>query len=484
MNFRLLAFFLGELSFTCAAALLLPLLLASFSGEKTVFNFLSASLIGVILGFIFVQFGKAEEKEITYREGVAIVGLGWLVVTFLGSLPYVFACVLDPVSAFFESVSGFTTTGATTIAKINGLPSSILLWRSMTHWFGGIGIIVVFIALLPQVGRGTVHMFNAEVTGPTEERVLPRIKTTAVVLCKIYALFTLAAMLLLMMAGMDFFDSLTHSFSTIATGGFSNYDASIAQFKSPLVEAIITLFMIIAGGNFGLYYAASRKGLRVFWQDTEFKAYVSIIVAITTAIALNLYYNNYFDGTDSLRHSVFQVASIISTTGFVSIDFDVWPPFSKLCLVLLMFVGGCAGSTAGGIKVSRVVLLAKMAIAHLERTIHPSMVVDISMNGKTIPTRVIAGIARFFFLYIVIFALLSLLMASTGLTVIDSIGIIAATISSVGPALGVAGATCTYAEITPFGKIVVCLAMLLGRLELFTLLVLLRPEFWRATRHW
>lgn len=484
MNFRLLSFFLGKLCTTCAISLCLPLLLALFLGEDSILAFLGAIMSGASLGFLFIKYGESEDVGITYREGVAIVGFGWLIITFLGSLPYVFTGVLDPISAFFESVSGFTTTGATAISQIEILPRSLLLWRSLTHWIGGIGIIVVFIALLPQIGGGAVHMFNAEVTGPTAERVLPRIKTTAIALCKIYAAFTMIEMAMLYLAGMTAFEAVNHSFSTIATGGFSTYDTSVVHFKSPLIEAIIAFFMMLAGGNFALYYMVGEKGLSVLWRDTEFKVYAVIIIAATFAITLNLYFNNFFDGITSLRHSVFQVASIISTTGFVSNDFDVWPPFSKLCLVLLMFIGGCAGSTAGAIKVSRVVILVKTAFAHLKRSIHPSMVIDISMSGKTVPPSVIAGIARFFFLYIIIFAFLAFLMAMTGLTVVDSIGIIAATISSVGPALGVAGATCTYADITSFGKIVICLAMLLGRLELFTLLVLLRPEFWRSTRNW
>ena len=484
MNFRLLSFFLGKLCLTCGAALLLPSLLALYGDEKTAYDFLSSSLIAGSLGFFFVGYGNADGKGITYREGVAIVGLGWLIITLLGSLPYIFAGVLDPVSAFFESVSGFTTTGVTAFEKISSLPSSVLLWQSMTHWFGGIGIVVVFIALLPQVGSGTVHMFNAEVTGPTAERVMPRIKNTALVLFKIYALFTLSAMLLLMLAGMSVFDAVTHSLSTIAAGGFSNYDDGIAHFNSPLIEGIITFFMIVAGSNFGLYYQASHNGLRALWQNTEFRAYVSIIVLMSIAIAGNLYYNNVFNGTNSLRYSIFHVTSVISTTGFVSGDFNNWPTFSKLGLLFLMVVGGCAGSTAGGIKVSRLVVLVKMVFAHLKGTFHPSMVFDITMNGKTVPSRVIAGIARFFFLCVVVFAVLSFLMAASGLSVVESISIIAATISSVGPVLGVAEAAFVYSEITPFGKMVVCLSMLLGRLELFTLLVLLRPEFWRSTRYW
>ncbi|MEG1726885.1 MAG: TrkH family potassium uptake protein [Acidaminococcaceae bacterium] len=484
MNFNIVCYLLGRLCMACVMALGVPLVLAVFFKEAAWEAFVLTITVGIVLGLVFLKLGKMEDERITFREGVAVVGCGWIVITMLGALPYVFTGTLDPVSAFFESVSGFTTTGATTISALATVPLSVIFWRSLTHWLGGIGIIVIFIALLPHVGSGIVHMFNAEVTGPSAERVLPRIKTTAAALCKIYVLFTAIEMVLLYFAGMSVFDAVTNSFSTVATGGFANNDASIVAYHSPLIEGIIAFFMIVAGGNFALYYMVSKKGWRTLWEDTEFKFYILIIAIITGAISLNLFCRGFFNGVESFRYAVFQVASIISTTGFVSNDFDVWPAFSKLCLILLMFIGGCAGSTAGGIKVTRIVILCKLALAELKRVIHPSMVAKVTMNGKQIPDSIIAGITRFFFLYVVLFAFFTFLMVATGLTVMDSIGVISATISSVGPALGVAGATCTYATITPFGKLVICAAMLLGRLELFTLMVLLRPEFWRSTRNW
>lgn len=484
MNLRLVSFLLGRLSLACVGVMVLPLALAFFYAENTYTAFLKTIIIGVILAQILIAYGRMQGETITFREGVAVVGCGWLLITLLGALPYIFTGTLGAVSAFFESVSGFTTTGATTITNIEIVPKSVLFWRSLTHWMGGIGIIVIFIALLPHVGSGAVHMFNAEVTGPSAERVLPRIKNTSAALVKIYISFTLFLTVLLYFAGMNCYDAINHAFSTIATGGFSTYNSSVAAFKSPLIEGILTFFMILAGGNFALYYVVGTKGLRQFWKDTEFKVYIAIISVATSMIMLNLYFKNYFDLLESFRFAVFQVASVISTTGFVSNDFDVWPAFSKLCLVMLMFIGGCAGSTAGAIKVSRLVIFVKLIFAELKHTIHPSMVINVAMNKQPIAKSVIAGITRFFFLYIVLFAFFVLLMTMTGLNIVDSIGVIATTISSVGPGLGAVGATCTYAGITPFGKLVICLAMLLGRLELFTLMVLLRPEFWRSTRNW
>ncbi len=485
MNYRIVAFLLGELCRTLGIALCVPFILALLWGDPCRVAFAETIALTAVVSYLLIKYGKADSKDnITFREGVAVVSGAWVLLTFLGGLPYYFGNILDLVSAVFESISGFTTTGATTITQIVAVPKSMLFWRSMTHWMGGIGIVVWFIALLPNLGTGVVHMYNAEVTGATDDRVLPRIKTTSVALCKIYVGLTTILAILLFGAGMNVFDSITHAFSTIATGGFSSYDTSIVYFKSPLIEMIIAVFMILAGGNFALYFSVGSKGIKELWHDTEFFSYIAIVVVVTLLITGNLAAKTGMGLVEAARYAFFQVASIISTTGFVSNDFDVWPPFSKYMLVMLMFIGACAGSTAGGIKVSRIVILFKTAVAEIKRVLHPSAIFSVKMSGKSVPLSVITGISRFFFLYMLLFAILTLLLASTGLTVTDSMGAIAATISSVGPALGIAGATCTYAPIAPFGKIVICLAMLLGRLELFTLMVLIRPEFWRSTRNW
>ena len=484
MNLLIVAYLLGKLCMACAGALLVPLVMALYFGESCLSAFVISALLAAVISFLLYRWGNFEDTHITFREGVAVVSGAWLVISFLGAMPYYLSGTLDFISAIFESISGFTTTGATTITAIEEVAKSLLFWRSMTHWMGGIGIVVLFIAFLPNIGSGAVHMFNAEVTGPTEDRVVPRIRATSLALCKIYLLFTVVETGLLCWAGMSFYDGINHAFSTIATGGFSTYDTSIIHFNSPLIEGIIAVFMVLAGGNFALYFSVWKKGPKEFWHDTEFKGYIFFVLAGTLLIALNIFFKMGFSVQESFRHAFFQVTSIISTTGFVSNDFDVWPAFSKYILVLLMFIGACAGSTAGGIKVSRIVILGKVILAEIRHIIHPSMVTNVAMNGKHVPDRVIAGIGRFFFLYMMLFAGLTLLLAGTGLSVTDSIGAIAATISSVGPALGVAGATSTYATISPFGKLVICIAMLLGRLELFTLLVLIRPEFWRSTRNW
>lgn len=484
MNLKIVMYLLGRLTLFCVACMMIPLGLALFNNDSSLPAFIWSVVLAITIGMIFINHGEFKATKLTLREGMATVTLAWLLISVLGSIPYILSGILDPVSAFFESVSGFTTTGATTIDNVEILPPSILLWRSLTHWIGGIGIIVLFIAMLPQVGSSVVHLFNAEVSGPTSERVVPRIKNTAFSLCMIYITFTLVEMLLLMFFGLNLFDALTHSLSTIATGGYSTYNTSVAHFNNIYVEAVIAFFMIISGGNFALYYVVYKKGLKSLWRDTEFKTYICIITVVTIAITLNLYLENLFDTFESFRHALFQVASIISTTGFVSNDFEAWPSFSKLCILLLMFIGGCAGSTAGGLKVSRIFLLFKLVGQELKRTIHPKMVLNIKINNKSVSAPVIGGITRFFFIYMTLFFFLTILISTTGLSMIDSIAVIAATISSVGPAFGVAGATCTYSSITAFGKIIICVAMLLGRLEIFTVLVLLRPEFWRTSKRW
>lgn len=484
MNFKTVIYLLGRLTLFCVACMTIPLCLSLFNNDTSLPAFMWSICLSIVVGLLFIKQGEFKAATLTLREGMATVTLAWLLISLLGALPYFLSGILDPVSAFFESVSGFTTTGATTIDDIEILPHSILLWRSLTHWIGGIGIIVLFIAMLPQMGGSAVHLFNAEVSGPTSERVVPRIKNTAFSLCMIYITFTVTETLLLMFCGLNLFDALTHSLSTIATGGYSTYNTSVAHFNNIYIESIIAFFMILSGGNFALYYITYKKGLKKLWRDTEFKTYIGIITVITIAISINLYVDNLFNAFESVRHALFQVASIISTTGFVSNDFEAWPSFSKLCILLLMFIGGCAGSTAGGLKVSRIVLLLKLVGQELKRTIHPKMVLNIKINNKSVAAPVIGGITRFFFIYMTLFFFLTILISTTGLGMIDSIAVIAATISSVGPAFGVAGATCTYSSITAFGKIIICIAMLLGRLEIFTLLVLLRPEFWRTSRRW
>ncbi len=484
MNRQVISYILGRLSLAAGASLLFPFLLALMLAESSRLAFAAAIIVSSLLGILLLTLGRLVSDKLSVREGIAITGLGWLMVTALGMLPYVFGGYLPLLEGIFESISGFTGTGATVITSIETLPRSILLWRSMTHWFGGLGIIVIFIALLPQVGRGAVHMFNAESTGPTADRVLPRIKTTALALFTLYVCFTLAAWISFMFCGLDPFTAITHAFSTTATGGFSTYDTSIVHFNNPPLEACMTFFMVLCGGNFGLYFTVWKKGPHMLWHNTEFKAYILMLSTATCFISWNLMSQMDFSGYEAFRYAAFQVASISSTTGFVSNDFDIWPSFSKLLILLLMFIGGCAGSTSGGIKVTRFVLLFKMVASILWQKLHPQMLVHVKMNGQDVPENVLFSVARFFFVYIMLCVLWAFLMICDGVPALAAIGVSVSTMGSCGPSFGIAGATCTYADLPGFSKFLTCISMLLGRLEMFTLLAMLQPAFWRQKKGW
>lgn len=484
MQIELVMSILGRFQCAYAAYMLMPALWAAITGDAATWPLFKAVSLTAAAGFMMVAAGQ-KEGSLAAREGFAIVTGTWVLASVFGALPFSLTGATPTyIDAIFETVSGLTTTGASVIDSLGKVPAPILLWRSMTHWLGGMGIIVLFIVLLPQLGVGAVHLFKAEVPGPITERVVPRIRETALALWKIYLLLTIAQIFMLMLAGMSFFDSLNHSFATLATGGFSTNDTSIKHYDSVIIEAIITFFMIVAGANFGLYYLAWRGGAKRVFADTEFRVYLAIIALSTLLITANLAMAMDQSIARAFRDALFQVASIITTTGFMSADFDKWPPFSKLILFLLMFIGGCAGSTAGAIKVSRLIILAKQSWAELRKAIHPRVVTSIHVDNKAIDSSVISSVSQFFFLYMMIFVLAVLYMTALGLEPFDAMGAVAGTLGNVGPGFGIVGPTTTYSSIAPSGKLVLSLCMLLGRLELFTMLVFLRAEFWRSRKGW
>ena len=485
MNTKIILYLLGRLCACLAVIMFLPLGVALYYGEECFVDFLMAMGIAAYLSFMFDQYAwDADKKDISVREGIGTVFFAWVLTAALASLPYIFLGILDPISAYFESMSGLTTTGATAIKDLEVLPRSILFWRSATHWIGGIGIIVLFVALLPQIAGGAVYLFNAEVSGFSNSRILPRIRSTAIALFYIYLLMTIILTGILVMLGMSEFDAINHSCSAIATGGFSTYNSSIGHFNSIPIEVVTAIFMLFAGGNFALYYHVTQSGIRVLWHDLEFKVYISIAVVITLLITANIVYVNGYSLQEGLRHAFFQTASFASTTGYVSYNYDEWPSFSKLMLAIMFFTGGCAGSTAGGIKICRFIVLIKTVMAELRRTLHPQMLLTVYYDKKMLPMSTIINISRFFFMYILVVVVLSFALSATGLPMEESIFGVASCISSVGPAFGSLGAVGNYADVTPFGKLVLSLAMLLGRLEIFTVLALLRSEYWRVSKRW
>lgn len=485
MNTKIILYLLGKICSTVAVIMVLPVLVAFYYGESCYLEFLIAIGVSLYLSFLFDQYAwDADKKDISVREGIGTVFFAWMLTAVLSALPYVFIGLLDPVSAFFESMSGLTTTGATAISDLNIVPKTVLFWRSLTHWVGGIGIIVLFVALLPQIAGGAVYLFNAEVTGFTNNRILPRIRSTAIALFYIYLLMTIILTGILVMLGMSEFDAVNHAFSAVATGGFSTYNESVGYFNNPAIEFIIGVFMIFAAGNFALYYNVTQSGLKVLWHDLEFKVYIGIAATITLLITANIMYVNGFSFAEALRHAFFQTSSFASTTGYVSYNYDEWPSFSKLLLAIMFFTGGCAGSTAGGIKICRFVVLIKTVFAELRRMLHPQMLLTVYYDKKILPIPTIVNISRFFFMYILVVVVLSFALSATGLPVVESIFGVASCISSVGPAFGSIGAVGNYAHVTPFGKIILSMAMLLGRLEIFTVLALLRSEYWRESKRW
>ena len=484
MDYHFTLSIIGRLTFGYGLCMLIPCLYSFSQNETAYLSIFFAACVALLLGSGMALL-RGERAHLGIREGFAIVGGSWVLASLLGALPYTFSGVLpNYVDAVFETVSGLTTTGASVISDLDIVPNGILLWRSITHWLGGMGIIVLFIAFLPEIGAGAIHMFRAEVPGPTADRVAPRLRDTAVALWGIYTVLTVIQIILLVLAGMSLFDSVNHTFATMATGGFSTKNNSILYYDSLAIELIIVLFMTIAGGNFGLYFIVWKKGLKALLHDLEFKVYLGILSLATLFMAANLVTASGQSTGQALRDSLFTASSVMTTTGFVTADFDKWPAFSKLILLSLMFIGGCAGSTAGAIKVVRFILLGKQSWAELQRDLHPRMVISVKVDGQAVAPSILQVTGQFFFIYMLTFVVAVLLVSAAGMEAWDAIGGVAATLGNVGPGFGVVGPTTTYSTLSDFIKVVLTAYMLLGRLELMTLLVFLRPEFWRAHRNW
>jgi len=464
----------------CEAAAMVPsLLLSIYHGEEDfpafVYSIVITGVVGLALSLIPVP-----SKVVGYREGFTIATLSWLLTAGFGSLPFIFSGVLPGgVDAFFETISGFTTTGASVITDIEALPHGILFWRSLTHWLGGMGTIVLILALIPSLKIAGMQLYKAEAPGPTKSKVLPRIAQTTRQLYKLYLIITAAEIVLLLLTGMPLFDSFIHTFGTVATGGFSSKNLSVGAYNSPAVELIIVFFMIICGMNFALHYSALRGDLRNYWRDPEIKLYLGVIAVSMLLIAADLVRTMDHPPGEALRASLFTVSSIITTTGFATADFDRWPEFSRMLLLILMFFGGCAGSTGGAIKHVRLLILFKSASRQVVRLLHPQAVVPVRLGREVVPEAVVDNVQTFFFLYLLIFATAAAYLSFLGLDLVSSISAVAATLGNVGPGLGLVGPMTNYAALPGAGKVVLSLCMLLGRLELYTVLVVISARFWR-----
>ncbi|QLE03125.1 TrkH family potassium uptake protein [Galbibacter sp. BG1] len=453
-----------------------------------------AGMTTVLLGILLMYTTKNHKKEIKKREGYMIVTFGWVFMTLSGMLPYLFTGAIPSVTnAFFETMSGYTTTGASILNDIEVLPKGILFWRSTTHWIGGMGIIVLAIAILPLLGIGGMQLFAAEAPGPSADKLHPRITDTAKRLWFIYVGYTVAEILLLKIAGMDLFDAMNHAMATLSTGGFSTKNASLAYWNdNPFIQYIVIFFMFVAGANFVLSYFAFKGKVQKIINDYEFRFYGLLVVCVTIVAALVIYFkanvpiSEYHpmvlgEWESAFRHALFQVVSVITTTGFVTADFTSWTPFLTIVFFGLMFVGGSAGSTAGGVKVVRHLLMIKNGILEFKRTLHPSAIIPVRYNGKTVPENIIYNILGFFIIYMLLFITGAVVLGFLGLDFESAIGGSASSLGNIGPALGSLHPLTNFDSLPILGKWWCSFLMLLGRLELFTVLILFSPFFWKRT---
>ncbi|MDA3911658.1 MAG: TrkH family potassium uptake protein [Bacteroidales bacterium] len=481
MNFRIIGLVLGILLIIESVLMLLGLPFSIYYNDQDIAALLISSGISLFTGLSLYFINRKAKRDVKKREAYIIVTFGWLTLSLFGTLPFlVSGTIPNFTNAFFETISGFTTTGASILNDIESVPHGILFWRSMTQWIGGMGIIVLSIAILPLIRVGGMQMFAAEAPGPTTDKLSPKIKETARKLWYLYLGFTATETILLVIGKMSLFDAINHSLTTMATGGYSTKQASIAYFDSPFIHYVIIVFMFLAGTNFAIsYFALTGKPGKLF-RNGEFKFYLRIILGASLIIAIGLFWKNGLPIEQSIRDALFQVVSIVTTTGFATTDYLQWQPMSLwIVIFLLMFVGGSAGSTGGGIKVVRILLLFKNAYLELKRLIHPNAVIPVRYSGQAVPPPIINNILAFIIFYIIIYLISVLIMSFWGLDFMTSMGAVAATLGNIGPGIGNVGPAENFAFIPDGGKYFLSFLMLLGRLELFTVIILLTPQFWR-----
>lgn len=482
INIRLIARILGSLLILECFFFVLCIIVDLYYAEGVWVHFLKSALLTAIVGVIGIVSGKSS-ANIGKREGSFIVTMTWLLFSLAGMLPFIFSGSIPSVTdAFFETMSGFTTTGASIMNNIEEQSHAILFWRSTTHWIGGLGIIVISMALLPVFGFSGVQLFSAEATGPTKDKIHPKISETAKRLLGIYIALTIAETLLLKVAGMTWFDAVCHSFSTIATGGFSTKQGSIGQYNSPTIEYIIIFFMILSGVNFSIYYFLVKQKMARVFKNEEFRTYLLIIIVFTVILILSRFATGDFAGETlekTIRNNLFVVTSTISTTGFVTVDYGLWPAFTWMLLLVLMIIGSSGGSTAGGMKVMRISLATKYSYYELKRLIHPNAVFPVRFSGHVVPENVVTRILSFVVVYITLIVLGSVLLAFTGLDFLEALSAQVTCLSNVGPGFGKLGPVYSFAELPHLAKWILSVSMLIGRLELFTVLVIFTPVFWK-----
>lgn len=483
MHFVMIFHIISVLIMVIGAFMIFPLAIALYSGEQVCAQaFFQTIVIVLIFGIILnLATRKRSGKQFSAKDGFFMVTVSWVIASLAGAMPFYLSRVIPSFAdAYFETMSGFTTTGASILQEIQSLPKSILFWRSLTHWLGGMGFVVLTVAIMPLLGIGGVKMVSAESPGPTMDKITPKITHMAKMLWVIYIGMTIVETILLLFGGMDFFDSLTHTFGTLATGGFSTKNASVGHYNSAYIDIVITVFMVLAGVNFGLYYRALTGNLVELRKNTELKAYMLIFVVTTILAAIPLTGKVYSSFGESLRYSSFQVASIVTTTGFASADFDLWPSFSKYILFSLMFIGGCSGSTGGGIKVIRIVTLLKQSVVEMKHLADPRGVFSTRINGVSVKKDFVYTILGFVSLYFMFLLITTAIVATSpgDYNLITSFSTALATVGNIGPGFSLVGPTMNYSFFPDYVKWFLSFAMMAGRLEIYTVLILFTPYFW------
>jgi trk system potassium uptake protein len=481
MRLQYTLFVVGILTVFVGLTMIFPLLFSLYYQDGSTTPLMQSMAVTLACGVVFCAlFRRFKGEAMGHREGMAVVALGWTAAGIFGALPFYLGGVFENFSdALFESFSGFTTTGASVLTHIEALPRGLLFWRSLTHWMGGMGIIVLSLAILPLLGIGGMQLYKAEAPGPVPDKLTPRIKDTAMVLWSVYVLFSMVETVLLMFGGMDLFEALCHTFGTMATGGFSTRNASVGSYNSPYIDTVIMVFMLFAGINFSLHYQMLKGRPLAFWRNSECRFFLGMVAAFTMVVTLNVYGAQYKGFWEALRFGAFQVLSIITTTGYATADYELWPSLSQNILIFCMFLGASAGSTGGGMKCLRIMLLLKHSYNQLFSLIHPHAVTQVKLAGRPVSNEVLHGIWGYFVLYLSLFILCAFLLAALGVDVVTSFASVAATIGNIGPGIGMVGPAENYAHMPLLGKWILIFCMLLGRLEIYTVLVLFVPEFWR-----
>lgn len=478
MNHKMTVYMLGKILGIEGVVIFLPAIVALIYREDSYMHFV---IPGVILILVHILFGRKKPKntKLYGRDGLVIVALSWLLWSLIGAIPfYTSGAIPQFIDAFFETVSGFTTTGSTILTDIEALPKGMAFWRSLTHWIGGMGVLVFVMVITSLENDRSMHLMKAEMPGPEIEKLVPKARTTAQILYAMYFVLTFAEVIFLLFGGMNLYDSILHAFSTAGTGGFSNRNASIAYYDSAYIDGVITVFMILFGINFNMYFLVILKRFRNIWENEEVKAYFGIILTAIVMITINI--SNYYGGfLKAFRYASFQVSSIITTTGFITADFNQWPEFSKAILLLLIMIGACAGSTGGGMKVSRILILMKHAKREIKKLIHPKSVSIITLNKKRLQDETVNGVIGYTVIYFLIMVVSILIVSLNNFDFATTFSSVLTTLNNTGPGIAGVGPVENFSSFSALSKLVFCFDMLAGRLELFPFLMLMAPSVWR-----